>query len=62
VTSYHDRIQRQGPRSPGLDVKINRVIRKKIDVADALSSHAADSGAELIAMGAYGHSRLREFI
>ncbi|WP_442893331.1 universal stress protein [Bradyrhizobium sp.] len=46
----------------GLDVKINRIILEKVDVADALLSHAADSGADLIVMGGYGHSRLREFI
>ena len=46
----------------GLSVNINRIVREKIDVASALLSHAADSGADLIVMGAYGHSRLREFI
>lgn len=45
-----------------VDVKINHIIREKIDVADALLSHAADSSADLIVMGAYGHSRLRELI
>jgi len=48
--------------SHGLDVKIDRIIREKIDVADALLSHAVDSRTELIVMGAYGHSRLGEFI
>ena len=33
-----------------------------IDVADALLSHAADSGADFMVMGGYGHSRLREFV
>lgn len=46
----------------GVDMTINRIIREKIDVADVLLSHAADSGADLIVMGGYGHSRLREFI
>lgn len=46
----------------GLNVNIKRIVREKIDVASALLSHAADSGADLIVMGAYGHSRLREFI
>lgn len=31
-------------------------------VADTLLSHAADEGADLVVMGGYGHSRLREFI
>ena len=29
---------------------------------NAILSHAADSGADFIVMGGYGHSRLREFI
>ena len=32
------------------------------DVGGALLSHAADSSADYIVMGGYGHSRLREFI
>jgi nucleotide-binding universal stress UspA family protein len=34
------------------------------DVADSalLLNHASDTGADLLVMGAYGHSRLREFI
>jgi len=34
----------------------------RIDVADVLLSHVADSGTDFIVMGGYGHSRLREFI
>jgi nucleotide-binding universal stress UspA family protein len=37
-----------------------RVETTSIDVADALLSHAADFGADLIVMGAYGHSRWTE--
>ena len=29
---------------------------------NAILAHAADSGADFIVMGGYGHSRLREFI
>ncbi len=29
---------------------------------EALLSRAADSGADLMVMGGYGHSRLREFV
>ena len=32
------------------------------DVEDVLLSHAADSGADFMVMGGYGHSRLREFV
>jgi hypothetical protein len=31
-----------------------------VPVAEALLSHAADTGADLIVMGGYGHARLRE--
>lgn len=33
-----------------------------IEVGDVLLSYAADIGADLIVMGAYGHSRLREMV
>ena len=33
-----------------------------IDVADALLSRVAELGAELLVMGGYGHSRLRELV
>jgi nucleotide-binding universal stress UspA family protein len=46
----------------GLKVDVHRVSRGNIDVADALLSHAADSAADLMVMGGYGHSRLREFV
>jgi nucleotide-binding universal stress UspA family protein len=32
------------------------------DVANTILSHAADTSADFIVMGGYGHSRLREFI
>lgn len=41
---------------------INHTIRDELDVVDVLPSHAADSGAELIVLSGYGHSRRREFI
>lgn len=34
----------------------------KIDIPDALLSRAAAQGAELIVLGAYGHSRFRELV
>lgn len=33
-----------------------------IEVGDVLLNQAADSGADLIVMGAYGHSRMRELV
>ncbi len=46
----------------GLNVEVERIVGGDIDVADALLSHAADSSADFIVMGGYGHSRLREFV
>jgi len=46
----------------GLDVEVKRMAMGDIDVADVLLSHAADIAADLIVMGGYGHSRLREFV
>lgn len=46
----------------GVNVEVKRIDNADIDVADALLSHAADTGADFIVMGGYGHSRLREFI
>jgi len=46
----------------GLKIDVNRIAGGNIDVADALLSHAADSGTDFMVMGGYGHSRLREFV
>ena len=46
----------------GLKIDVHRIAGGNIDVADALLSHAADSGADFMVMGGYGHSRLREFV
>lgn len=46
----------------GLTVDVHRITGGDIDVGDALLSHAADSGADFMVMGGYGHSRLREFV
>jgi nucleotide-binding universal stress UspA family protein len=46
----------------GLKVDVHRIPGGDIDVADGLLSHAADSAADFMVMGGYGHSRLREFV
>jgi nucleotide-binding universal stress UspA family protein len=46
----------------GLKVDVHRISGGNIDVGDALLSHAADSAADFMVMGGYGHSRLREFV
>lgn len=44
----------------GLKVIVDRLPGSGRTVADALNQHAVDMAADLIVMGAYGHSRLRE--
>jgi len=46
----------------GLKVDVKRITAPDIDVGSAILSYAADSNADMIVMGGYGHSRLREFI
>jgi len=46
----------------GLKVDVKRIPAADVDVANVVLSYAADSGAEFIVMGGYGHSRLREYI
>jgi nucleotide-binding universal stress UspA family protein len=46
----------------GLDVNLKRIPSPGIDVASTILSYAADSNADMIVMGGYGHSRLREFV
>ncbi len=45
-----------------LEVDLKRIVAGGTDVAGTILSYAADSGADFIVMGGYGHSRLREFI
>jgi nucleotide-binding universal stress UspA family protein len=46
----------------GLQVELKRVSAGNVDVPSAIRSHAAETGADFMVMGGYGHSRLREFI
>jgi nucleotide-binding universal stress UspA family protein len=46
----------------GLKVDVKRIVAKDTDVASTILSHAADTSADFIVMGGYGHSRLREFV
>ena len=45
-----------------LEVDLKRIVSGGTDVASTILSYAADSAADFIVMGGYGHSRLREFI
>ncbi len=46
------------------DIKVvaKSISAPQLSPADALLNEAADNGADLIVIGAYGHSRLREFV
>jgi nucleotide-binding universal stress UspA family protein len=46
----------------GVKVTVERLPSANHSVADVLRQHASDVAAELMVMGAYGHSRLRERI
>jgi nucleotide-binding universal stress UspA family protein len=46
----------------GLKVEIKHITASDIGVAPTILSYAADSGTDMIVMGGYGHSRLREFV
>jgi nucleotide-binding universal stress UspA family protein len=46
----------------GLNVELRNITTGDVDVPNAILSDAADRDADLIVMGGYGHSRLREFV
>ena len=46
----------------GVAANLKRIAKGDLAVEDVLLSYAADSGADFMVMGGYGHSRLREFI
>lgn len=46
----------------GLKVEVKRITSPDIDVPSTILSYAADSSADMLVMGGYGHSRLREFV
>jgi nucleotide-binding universal stress UspA family protein len=46
----------------GVTVSVKRIAKGDLAVQDVILSYAADSGADFMVMGGYGHSRLREFI
>jgi nucleotide-binding universal stress UspA family protein len=45
-----------------LKVEVELVTAGELSVADALLSHIADRGADLLVMGGYAHSRVRELV
>jgi nucleotide-binding universal stress UspA family protein len=46
----------------GLQVTVRRIAGAEISAGDMLLNEATDLGADLIVMGGYGHSRLRELV
>ena len=46
----------------GLTVEVKEIVAPSAKPADVILSHAADSGADFLVMGGFGHSRLREFV
>ncbi len=46
----------------GLKIDVKRITSPDTDVPSTILSYAADSSADMIVMGGYGHSRLREFV
>ena len=46
----------------GVTANVKRIARGDLAIADVILDYAADSGADFMVMGGYGHSRLREFI
>ena len=46
----------------GVSTEAVRTVSGDVSVGDLLLSEAADLNADMIVMGAYGHSRIREFI
>jgi len=46
----------------GIAAKAERLTAERGDIDNTILSAAADRGSQLIVMGGYGHSRLREFV
>lgn len=46
----------------GIEVEVKDLESGGLDVADVILSHAADEVADMLVMGGYGHSRLREIV
>ena len=46
----------------GINTDVKTLARGTVDIGNTLVSYAADVSADLIVMGAYGHSRLREIV
>ena len=50
------------PRRIAVKAEVSSTTSADIDVGDIILSRSVDLGADLLVMGAYGHSRLRELV
>ena len=46
----------------GIKPVVRRSIAAQVGIGDEILSRLADAGADMLVMGAYGHSRLSEFV
>lgn len=46
----------------GFKVNVETIASPETSVADALLNYISDNGVDLVVMGGYGHSRMREFV
>jgi nucleotide-binding universal stress UspA family protein len=46
----------------GAKAEVREIVAPDVDAGNIILSHAADSSADLMVMGGYGHSRFREFV
>jgi nucleotide-binding universal stress UspA family protein len=73
VLSVNPEYSGNGKRDPGADISLHlarhgvkvtaaRTIAREISVGDAILADIAQNSIDLLVMGAYGHSRLRELV
>lgn len=46
----------------GIGTESTSIPYKAVDIGNTILNHVSDTGADLLVMGAYGHSRLREIV
>ncbi|MEP9386324.1 universal stress protein [Mesorhizobium sp. KR9-304] len=49
-------------RQGGLKAEFSAILAEDCPIAETLQQHAIGTGADLLVMGGYGHSRLRDFV
>ena len=46
----------------GVPARVDTLVSGGIDAGEVLLNHVADTGADMLVMGAWGHSRLKEYV